>query len=158
MTSAKKILIYIDADACPVKDEIYKVADRYRVKVFVVANSFINTPRDMDIERVTVPEGPDVADDWIAHRAAPGDIVVTQDIPLADRVVKAGALALSPKGKVFDEDSIGMALATRNLMEDLRSFGEQTSGPRPFSRKDRSQFLQKIDQIIQQLKRQGFSL
>ncbi len=157
MTSAKKITIYIDADACPVKDEVYKVADRYRLKVFVVANSFINTPRDMDIERVIVPEGPDVADDWIADRAVPGDIVVTQDIPLADRVVKAGAIALSPKGKVFDEASIGMALATRNLMEDLRSFGEQTGGPRPFSQKDRSQFLQKMDQIIQQLKRQGFA-
>ncbi|KZL05118.1 hypothetical protein PsAD2_04473 [Pseudovibrio axinellae] len=158
MTSAKKILIYIDADACPVKDEIYKVADRYQLKVFVVANSFINTPRHMDIERVIVPEGPDVADDWIAERVEPGDIVVTQDIPLADRVVKAGSIALSPKGKVFDEASIGMALATRNLMEDLRSFGEQTSGPRPFSPRDRSQFLQKIDQIIQQLKRDGFAV
>ncbi|SDR30053.1 YaiI/YqxD family protein [Pseudovibrio sp. Tun.PSC04-5.I4] len=158
MTSAKKILIYIDADACPVKDEIYKVADRYRLKVFVVANSFINTPRDMDIERVIVPEGPDIADDWIADRAVPGDLVVTQDIPLADRIVKSGAIALSPKGRVFDEASIGMALATRNLMEDLRSSGQQTSGPSPFSPRDRSQFLQKLDQLIQQLKRDGFAV
>ena len=158
MAEAKRVLIYIDADACPVKDEVYRVAERYRLKTFVVANSFINTPRDMDVERVIVSDGPDVADDWIAERAIPGDVVVTQDIPLADRVVKAGAIALSPKGKVFDEASIGMALATRNLMEDLRSFGEQTGGPAPFSQRDRSQFLQKIDQIIQQLKRQGFAV
>lgn len=111
----------------------------------------------MDIERVIVPEGPDIADDWIADRAVPGDLVVTQDIPLADRIVKAGAIALSPKGRVFDEASIGMALATRNLMEDLRSSGQQTSGPSPFSPRDRSQFLQKMDQIIQQLKRDGFA-
>ncbi len=151
------ITLYIDADACPVKDEAYKVAARYGLKVFVVANAFINVPRDPMIERVIVPAGPDVADDWIVERAGPGAIIVTTDIPLAARGVKAGAEVISPKGKLFNEDSIGMALATRNLMEDLRSAGETTRGPAPFAPKDRSAFLSALDLTVNRLKRAGFS-
>ena len=138
------------------KDECYKVAARYGVKSYVVANSFMNVPRDPLIERVIVAEGPDVADDWIAQRAMRGDVVVTQDIPLADRCVKAGADVIGPNGRAFTEASIGMARATRNLMTDLRSFGEQTSGPKPFSARDRSTFLSALDLAFARLKRAGF--
>ena len=153
---SKPITIYIDADACPVKDETYKVAGRYGLKVYVVANAYINVPRVEMIERVVVAEGPDAADDWIAERAGPGDIVITADVPLASRCVKAGAVALSPSGKAFDETSIGMALATRNLMDDLRSAGEITGGPKPFSPRDRSSFLSALDLAVVRLKRDGF--
>jgi len=145
--------IYIDADACPVKDECYKVAARYDLKVFVVANSYINAPRHPSIERIVVPQGPDAADDWIAERAGPGDIVVTQDIPLANRCVKAGASVLAPNGKVFDKASIGLALAMRNLMDDLRSTGQVTGGPKGFSPRDRSEFLNALDRILMRMKR-----
>ncbi len=151
------ITLYVDADACPVKAEVYKVAERHRLKVFVVANSFINTPRDPLIERVIVPAGPDVADDWIAERAARGGVVITADIPLASRCVKAGADVIAPNGKAFTEASIGMALATRNLMDDLRSQGAITGGPAPFSPRDRSAFLSALDLAIVRLKRQGLS-
>lgn len=154
--TSKPITIYIDADACPVKDETYKVAGRYGLKVYVVANAYINVPRVEMIERVVVAEGPDAADDWIAERAGPGDIVITADVPLASRCVKAGAVALSPSGKAFDETSIGMALATRNLMDDLRSAGEITGGPKPFSPRDRSSFLSALDLAVVRLKRDGF--
>lgn len=157
MNSPGPITLYIDADACPVKDEAYRVAERYGLKVFVVANAFLNVPRSPLIERVVVPAGPDVADDWIVERAGPGCIIITTDIPLASRGVKAGAQVISPKGKVFTESSIGMALATRNLMEDLRSAGETTRGPAPFAPKDRSAFLSSLDLVVQQLKRAGFS-
>lgn len=150
------IAIYVDADACPVKAEIYKVAERHRLKVFVVANSFMQIPRDPMIERVLVAAGPDAADDWIAERAARGAIVITADIPLASRCIKAGADVIGPTGKPFTTDSIGMALATRNLMEDLRSTGEVTGGPRPFAAKDRSTFLSALDLAIVRLKRAGF--
>jgi len=146
VTSApdKTIVIYIDADACPVKQEVYRVAERHGLKVYVVSNSPIAVPRDYliggrpdaepgatsagrpFIERVVVSAGMDVADDWIAERAAKGAIVVTQDIPLAARAVKAGAVAIAPNGKPFSESSIGMTLATRNLMDSLRSAGEIT--------------------------------
>lgn len=149
------IRIFIDADACPVKDEAYKVAARHGLKTFVVSNAFMNVPRDPMIERVIVPAGPDVADDWIAERAGPSDVVVTADVPLADRCVKAGATVLAPNGRPFDQASIGMALATRNLMSDLRSFGEQTRGPKPFSPKDRSAFLSALDLAVVRLKRAG---
>ncbi len=150
------ITIYVDADACPVKDEVYRVADRYGLKVFVVANSFINVPKNPLIERVIVPSGMNVADDWIADRAAPGTIVITNDVPLADRAVKAGAEVLGANGRAFTAASVGMALATRNLMEDLRSAGQTTRGPAPFSPKDRSQFLQALDQAVVVLKRKGY--
>lgn len=150
------ITIFVDADACPVKDEIYRVAGRYGLKVFVVANAFINVPREPLIERVIVPAGPDVADNWIAERAVPGSIVVTQDVPLADRCVKAGAEVIGNTGRAFTPASIGMALATRNLMDELRSSGEQTRGPKPFSPRDRSDFLQALDSAVMRLKRAGF--
>ncbi len=156
MTSSKPITVYIDADACPVKNEIYRVAERYGLTVFVVANAYINVPRTPMIERVVVEEGPDVADDWIAERAGAGDIVITADVPLASRCVKAGAGVISPKGKLFDEASMGLALATRNLMDDLRSAGEITGGPKPFSPRDRSAFLSALDLAVVHLKREGF--
>ena len=150
------IAIFIDADACPVKQEVYRVAQRHGLKVFVVSNSPIAVPRDPLIERVVVSAGMDAADDWIAERATRGSIVVTQDIPLAARAVKAGAVAIAPNGKPFSESSIGMTLATRNLMDQLRSAGEITGGPRPFAPKDRSAFLQSLEREIVRLKREGF--
>ncbi|WP_428247778.1 YaiI/YqxD family protein [Ferrovibrio sp.] len=151
MPAAVEILV--DADACPVKAEIFKVAERHGVAVQVVANSFINLPRVPWIRLEQVAEGLDVADDWIAAHASPASIVITADIPLADRCVKAGATVLAPTGKLFDENSIGMALATRNLMTDLRSAGEATRGPRPFSAKDRSAFLSALHEAILRLHR-----
>lgn len=153
---SKPILIYIDADACPVKDETYRVAARHRLKVFLVANSWIAIPRDADVERVIVSAGPDVADDWIVERVEEGDLVITADVPLAARVVAKGAEAIGPTGKPFTAASIGMQLATRNLMADLREAGEITRGPRPFSPRDRSEFLQSLERAIQRLKRKGF--
>ena len=153
---SKPILIYIDADACPVKAEAYRVAERHRIKVFLVSNSFIAIPRDADIERVIVEAGPDVADDWIAERAEPGDIVITADVPLAARVVAKGAEAIAPNGKPFSTSSIGMQLATRNLLQGLRDAGEITGGPRPFSPRDRSEFLQALVRTVMRLKRIGF--
>ena len=135
------------------KDEVYKVAARYNLKVLVVANAPINIPRDPMIERVAVPQGPDVADDWIAERATARDIVITQDIPLAARCVKAGAKVIGTTGKAFTPDSIGMALAMRDLMTDLRGAGEMTRGPKPFSREDRSRFLQALDRAVGELRR-----
>lgn len=154
--TAKTIAIYVDADACPVKPEIYRVAERHRLKVFVVSNSFLAVPRESWIERVIVPDGFDAADDWIAERVTRGSIVITSDIPLADRCIKAGADVIGPTGKAFTEASIGMALATRDMMEDLRAGGAVTGGPKPFSAKDRSAFLQALDVAIQRLKRAGF--
>ena len=145
--------IYVDADACPVKKEIYKVAERHGVAVTVVSADIIALPREPWIERVVVGDGFDAADDWIAERAGPGDVVVTADIPLASRCVKAGAAALAPTGRVFDETSIGDTLATRNLMAELRSAGEITGGPRPFSDRDRSRFLSALHEALVRLKR-----
>ena len=156
-TPANAIAIYIDADACPVKPEVYRVAERHRLKVFVVANSFMQVPREPWIERVTVSDGFDAADDWIAERAGRGAIVVTADIPLADRCIKVGADVIGPTGKPFTEASIGMALATRDMMEDLRAMGNVSGGPKPFSQKDRSAFLQALDVAVQRLKRAEFT-
>jgi uncharacterized protein YaiI (UPF0178 family) len=147
--------IYIDADACPVKDEVYKVAQRYGLKTWVVANSFMMVPVSPRIERVIVDAGPDVADDWIAERAGRGDVVVTNDIPLADRVLKAGAHTLAPNGRAFTADSIGQAMAQRALMEQLRSTGDILGGPKPFERRDRSQFLQALDELISRERRRS---
>jgi uncharacterized protein YaiI (UPF0178 family) len=151
------IQIYIDADACPVKDEVYRVAGRYGLKVSVVANSFMQVPQSPLIERVIVDGGFDAADNWIAERAAPGAIVITSDIPLASRCVKAGAEVIGNSGKAFTESSVGMALATRNLMQDLRAMGEITGGPKPFAARDRSRFLSALDETIVRLKRAGFA-
>jgi hypothetical protein len=147
--------IYVDADACPVKEEVYKVARRVGLDVHVVANSFIRTPTEPRIRFVLVDAGPDVADDWIAERAGRGDVVVTNDIPLAARVLEKGAEAISPTAKVFTPDMIGSALATRELMEHLRSFGEITSGPKPFSVKDRSAFLSALDTAVMRANRKN---
>lgn len=150
------ITLFVDADACPVKPEIYRVAERHRVKVFVVSNAFLQVPQDPLIERVVVSSGFDAADDWIAERAGRGAIVITADIPLASRCVKTGAEVIGPTGKPFTEASVGMALATRNLMEDLRAMGEVTGGPKAFSARDRSTFLSALDVAINRLKRAGF--
>ncbi|MFL6934730.1 MAG: YaiI/YqxD family protein [Xanthobacteraceae bacterium] len=157
---SKPIAIYVDADACPVKAEIYRVAERHlgnglELKVFVVTNSPIAVPQHPAIERVVVGAGMDAADDWIAARADAGVIVITADVPLAARCVKAGAQAIAPTGRAFSEESIGMTLATRNLMDSLRSAGEITGGPKPFSPRDRSAFLSALDQAIVRLQRAG---
>jgi uncharacterized protein YaiI (UPF0178 family) len=148
------IQIYVDADACPVKDEIVRVAERHQIQVQLVSNSgmfgFHGHPL---VTQTVVADGADIADDWIAERIGPGDIVVTQDIPLADRCIKKGARALRPNGRVLDRDSIGMTLATRDLMTDLRAAGEVTGGPRAFSKQDRSNFLQALETQIQASKR-----
>jgi len=155
------IAIYIDADACPVKQEVYRVAERHLAKglavhVFVVSNSPIAVPKHPALERVVVSGDMNAADDWIAERAGQGAVVVTADVPLASRGVKAGATVLAPTGRVFTEDSIGMALATRNLMDSLRSAGETTGGPKPFGPRDRSNFLSALDQALVRLKRAGW--
>ncbi len=153
----RRIRVFVDADACPVKAETYRVAERYRLAVFVVSNSLIAIPRSGLVERVVVEAGPDVADRWIAERAQAGDVVVTSDVPLAAQCVKAGAEVLGPTGRRFDTDSIGMTLATRNLMEELRSAGEVTGGPRPFGPRDRSAFLNALDAAVARLRRAGFA-
>jgi uncharacterized protein YaiI (UPF0178 family) len=153
---ANPIRIFIDADACPVKAETYRVAERYGIQVFLVSNSYISAPRETFIERVVVGSGPDAADDWIAERVGPGCIVVTADIPLASRCIKAGARMIAPNGRILDEAAIGMALATRNLMDDLRSAGQITAGPKSFQPRDRSNFLSSLDLLVTQLKRSGF--
>src|ERR1700744_1708122 len=145
--------IYVDADACPVKDEIYRVAARHALPVSVVAGNFIRVPQDPLIERIAAGSGMDAADDWIAERAGKGDIVITSDIPLASRCVKSGADVIAPNGKPFTEQSIGMTLAVRNLMTDLRSSGEVPGGPRGFSPRDRSAFLSVLDQTIRRIQR-----
>jgi len=152
------IAVFIDADACPVKDEIYKVAQRYRLKTWVVSNAFMQIPVSPIIQRVIVDAGPDVADDWIAENVCPGDVAVTNDIPLAERVLRAKAYALAPNGKPFTENSIGQAIAQRALMEQLRSTGDIYGGPKPFDRNDRSRFLQALDEVIQkELRRRRIS-
>jgi len=145
--------LYIDADACPVKDEVYRVAARYGLQVFVVCNSWIRVPPDPKIALMVVDAGPDVADDWIAERAAKGDIVITADIPLAERSLRAGAQALSPKGVPFTPDNIGSALAGRAIGEHLRSMGEVTRGPAAFAPADRSRFLQALDTAVVKARR-----
>ncbi|MDX7951862.1 YaiI/YqxD family protein [Lichenihabitans sp. Uapishka_5] len=152
---SQPIVILVDADACPVKDEVYRVAARYGLKTFVVANQPILVPRDPAIERVLVSAGLDVADDWIAERARRGAIVVTTDVPLADRCVKAGADVIAPNGRRFTAASIGADLAMRNLLSDLRAAGENTRGPKPFDRRQRSEFLQGLDRIVVALRRAG---
>ena len=145
--------LYVDADACPVREEVYRVASRYTLPVFVVSNSWMRTPASPSISLVVVNEGADVADDWIAERAGAGDIVITADIPLARRALAAGAQALSPAGRPFTPDNIGTALASRGIGEHLRSMGEITGGPRPFAAGDRSRFLQALDAAVVKARR-----
>lgn len=153
----RRIEILVDADACPVKQEIYKVAARHCVKTLLVANSFMAIPHDGNVELVTVGKDFDEADDWIAARAGPHCAVVTADIPLASRCVAAGAHVISPTGRMFNASTIGNVLATRNLMQDLREAGTVTTGPKPFSLKDRSAFLSALDIAVNRMKRAGFT-
>lgn len=146
------MIIYIDADACPVKDETYKVARRYSLQVIVVANQSINIPHDALIKMEVVRGGFDAADDWIVESSTAGDIVVTSDILLAQRCVGKKVRALSPKGDEWTEDNIGTAVAHRGLMQNLRQMGEH-HGSAPMEKRHRSQFLSKLDQIIQSLRR-----
>ena len=147
--------IYVDADACPVKAEIYRVAERYKLKVFVVSNSYLNVPRDPRHELVVVSDSFDAADNWIAERVGPDDIVVTADIPLADRSIKAGASVIGNTGLPFTPASIGMAMANRELLSNLRAMGEITGGPKPMTPRDRSRFLSALDEAIQKMRRKA---
>ena len=146
------IRIYVDADACPVKDEVYRVAKRYGLAVFVVSNGRIRIPDDPLVEMVVVSGHFDAADTWIAERVTENDVAVTSDIPLASLCLGKGARVLDPKGKVFTEESIGDALATRELMAYLRESGSVTGGPAPFEARDRSRFLQKLDALLQAIR------
>jgi hypothetical protein len=149
-------LILVDADACPVKDEIYKVAWRHEVAVKIVANAHLRVPDHPLIERITVGGGFDAADDWIAERAGPGTVVVTADILLADRCLKSGAAVIGPNGKPFTTASIGAAVATRAIMADLRAgLAGEGGGPSPFAKQDRSRFLSALDEALVRLKRRG---
>jgi uncharacterized protein YaiI (UPF0178 family) len=145
--------IFIDADACPVKPEVYRVAKRYRLNVTLVANSRMRVPDERWITLETVKEGFDAADDWIVEHVQPQDIVITADIPLASRCLKRGAQVIGPTGKVFTENNIGGIVATRDLLSELRGAGEMTGGPPPLKKLDRSRFLQKLDEIIQSIRR-----
>ena len=142
------IEVFVDADACPVKDEVYSVSTRYGLPVVLVANSRMHVPDGMGIEMVVVEQGPDVADDWIAQHVQPGDIVVTADLPLAARCLEAGASAIGTDGRPFHEDMIGGALAMRSLKQELREIGTITGGPSGISQQDRSRFLQRLDQLV----------
>ncbi len=148
--------IYIDADACPVKEEVYRVAERHKLPVKVVANSRMRVPDDARIELVVVPALGDDADDWIVEQCGPGDIIITNDIPLADRALKKGSRALAPTGHVHTPDNIGSTLATRDLMHHLREMGTiDGGGPPPFTKKDRSRFLQNLDEQVRAIVRAG---
>lgn len=153
MTESNAVTILVDADACPVKEEIYRVAARYRAQVRIVSNSPFRIPESPLVRRVVVDDGFDAADNWIAEAAGPRSVVVTADILLADRCLKAGAKVLAHNGKIFDSGSIGGAIATRAIMADLRSgMGGAGGGPPPFGKTDRSRFLQALDQVMVKMK------
>lgn len=141
--------LFVDADACPVKDEVIRVAARHELKTHLVSDGGIRPSQDPMVSLVVVPPGPDAADNWIAENINTNDIAITNDIPLAARCLEAGASAIRPNGEPFTENSIGMALATRDLMSTLRETGEITGGPRPFSQKDRSRFLNALEVMVQ---------
>jgi uncharacterized protein YaiI (UPF0178 family) len=145
--------IFVDADACPVKQEVYRVAIRYHLDVTLVANSWMRTPNEQWIVLKVVEDGLDAADDWIVEHVLPQDIVVTADIPLASRCLKKGAHVIGPTGKPFTENNIGETIATRDLLSELRGAGEITGGPPPLKKRDRSRFLQKFDEVIQSIRR-----
>jgi len=145
--------IFIDADACPVKKEVYRVANRYSLNVTLVANSWMRVPNERWIALEVVGDGLDTADDWIVEHVQPYDIVVTADIPLASLCLKEGARVIGPTGKPFTEDNIGQAVATRDLLSELREAGEITGGPPPLKKHDRSRFLQQLDEVIQAIRR-----
>ena len=152
--SASPIRIFVDADACPVKDEVFRVALRYGLQVYLVANAPLRVPKNPLFESVVVARGIfDGADDWIVDRVTPTDIAVTADIPLAARCLEKGARALDAKGRVYTPESIGDALASRELMANLRAMGDMGGGPAPFTARDRSTFLQRLDDLIQAIRR-----
>jgi len=145
--------IFVDADACPVKQEVYRVASRYRLEVTLVANAWMRIPNEPRLTLEVVASRFDAADDWIVQHVQPHDIVVTADIPLASRCLKKGAQVMGPTGKPFTDDNIGGAVAIRDLLSDLRSTGEITGGPPPLKKRDRSRFLQQLDNVIQSIRR-----
>ena len=147
--------IFVDADACPVKEEVYRVAGRYGLNVTLVANSWMRVPNKRWIALEVVAKGSDVADDWIVEHIQPDDIVVTADIPLANRCLKEGASVIGPIGKPFTESNIGQVVATRDLLSELREAGEITGGPPPLKKRDRSRFLQQLDNVIQSIRRKN---
>ncbi len=153
MVSGTPIRILVDADACPVKDEVYRVAERRKVQVSVVSNSWFRVPTGPLVERVVVDGGFDAADDWIAERAGARSVVITGDILLADRCLKAGATVIGHNGKPFTATSIGSGIAARAIMADLRAGGDIVGGPPPFAKADRSRFLQALDQVLTRLAR-----
>jgi uncharacterized protein YaiI (UPF0178 family) len=145
--------IFVDADACPVKQEIYRVADRYQLNVTLVAGSRMRIPDDVRIALKVVDQGMDAADDWIVEHLETDDIVITADVPLAARCVRRGAYVLGHTGNAFTDDNIGPALATRDLLSELRQIGEVTGGPPPFDKRDRSRFLEGLDKAINEIRR-----
>jgi len=147
------IEIFVDADACPVKDETYAVAARHGVAVVVVANTRMRVPHDLGVEMIVVDRGPDAADDWIANEVRAGDVVVTADLPLAARCIERGAHVLSPNGREFTEDSIGGLLATRDLKADLREGGVASGGPPPMTARDRSRFSGRLEEVVRRAAR-----
>jgi len=146
--------IFVDADACPVKQEVYRVANRYQLDVTLVANSWMRVPNERWLALRVVEDGLDAADDWIVEHVETHDIVVTADIPLANRCLKEGAHVIGPTGKPFTENNIGQAVATRDLLSELRGAGEMTGGPPPLKKRDRSLFLQQLDEVIQSIRRE----
>lgn len=149
------VVVFVDADACPVKEEAARVAERHGLVITYVANFGLRPSRDPMVRNVMVPQGADAADDWIVENSAAGDVVVTADIPLASRVLAKGGAAIGPTGKLFTADSIGMALAMRELNQHLRETGESRGLNAAFSARDRSNFLQQFDQLVQRAKREG---
>jgi uncharacterized protein YaiI (UPF0178 family) len=147
------ITIYVDADASPVKNEAVRVAKRYGLRICFVSNSNIKAPQDKVVEMIVVNDHLDAADDWIVEHITETDVVVTADIPLASRCLKKGARALDPKGRVFTEDSIGGVLANRDIMTFLRDLGNMTGGPPPYSKQDRSRFLQRLDDLVHAIRK-----
>lgn len=144
--------VFVDADACPVKQEVFRVAGRHRLDVTLVANTWMRAPHEDWIRLEVVDSGLDAADDWIVEHVEPHDIVITADIPLASRCLKEGARVVGPTGRQFTEDNIGEAVATRDLLSELRSAGERTGGPPPLEKRDRSRFLQQLDLVIQSIR------
>tara|TARA_B100000959_G_scaffold213669_1_gene224829 strand:- start:335 stop:805 length:471 start_codon:yes stop_codon:yes gene_type:complete len=153
MGGPRLLHIFVDADACPVKQEVYRVASRCRLEVTLVTNSWMRVPDELWIALEVVEGGFDAADDWIVEHVQPDDIVVTADILLAGRCLKEGARAIGPTGKPFTENNIGEAVATRNLLSELREAGEITSGPPPLKKSDRSRFLQQLDEVVHAIRR-----
>tara|TARA_B100001964_G_scaffold110538_1_gene123490 strand:+ start:967 stop:1428 length:462 start_codon:yes stop_codon:yes gene_type:complete len=145
--------IFVDADACPVKQEVYRVASRYSLNVILVANSWMRVPNEPWLTLEVVKGGFDAADDWIAEHVQPHDIVITADILLANRCLKKDARVIGPTGKPFTDNNIGEAVATRDLLEMLRDTGKVTGGPPPLKKCDRSRFLQQLDEVIQTIRR-----